>query len=163
MVKWPFEKDFSLSMNHGPSQLSQQKSGTILQANGKMIPKAIRKASELPVHNNSRTTGVGQSAEGIEWFQSQRTGACGPHCSTGCSGCPSSGCKQILAVSLWASDGEESACSVGDVGSIPRSGRSPGEGNGNPLQYSWLENSTDRGAWWATVHGVSRSWKQLRN
>ena len=43
-----------------------------------------------------------------------------------------------------------SACNVGDLGSIPGSGRSPGEGNGNPLQYSCLENPTDRGAWWAT-------------
>ena len=41
---------------------------------------------------------------------------------------------------------------------IPRSGRSPGGGNGNPLQYSCLENSMDRGAWWATVHGVTKSW-----
>ena len=47
------------------------------------------------------------------------------------------------------SDGEESACNAGDPGSIPRSGRSPGEGNGNPLQYSCLESSMDRRAWWA--------------
>ena len=45
-----------------------------------------------------------------------------------------------------------------DAGSIPGSGRSPGEGNGNPFQYSCLENSTDRGAWRATVHGVAKSW-----
>ena len=51
------------------------------------------------------------------------------------------------------SDGKESACNVGDLGSIPGSGSSPGEGNRNPLQYSCLENSMDRGAWWATVHG----------
>ena len=48
-----------------------------------------------------------------------------------------------------------------DAGSIPVSGRSPGEGHGNPLQCSWLENSMDRGAWWATVHGVAKSWTQL--
>ena len=54
------------------------------------------------------------------------------------------------------SDGKESACSAGDLGSIPGLGRSPGEGNGNPLQYSCLENPMDRGAWWATVHGVAR-------
>ena len=47
------------------------------------------------------------------------------------------------------SDGKESACNVGDLGLIPGSGRSPGERNGNPLQYSCLENSMDRGAWWA--------------
>ena len=45
-----------------------------------------------------------------------------------------------------------------DTGSIPGLGRSPGEGNGNPLQYSCLENPMDRGAWWATVHGVTKSW-----
>ena len=53
------------------------------------------------------------------------------------------------------SDSKESAYNAGDLGSIPGWGRSPGEGNGNPLQYSCLENSTDRGAWWATVHGVA--------
>ena len=46
---------------------------------------------------------------------------------------------------------------AGDSGSIPESGRSPGEGNGNPLQYSFLENSMDRGAWWATVPGITKS------
>ena len=51
------------------------------------------------------------------------------------------------------SDGKESACDAGDLGLIPGSRRSPGGGNGNPLQYSWLENSMDRGAWWATVWG----------
>ena len=55
------------------------------------------------------------------------------------------------------SDGKESACNVETPGSIPGSGRSPGEGNGNPLQYSSLENSMDRGAWKATVHRVSKS------
>ena len=52
---------------------------------------------------------------------------------------------------------------VRDVGSIPGSGRSPGEGNGNPLQYCYLENSMGREDWWATVHGVTKSWTQLRN
>ena len=51
---------------------------------------------------------------------------------------------------------KESACNAGDPGSISGSGRSPGEGNGNPLQYYFLENAMDRGAWWATVHGVAR-------
>ena len=55
------------------------------------------------------------------------------------------------------SDGKESACHAGDLGSIPGSGRSPGEGNGSLLQYSCLENSMDRGAWTATVHGVTKS------
>ena len=57
-----------------------------------------------------------------------------------------------------SSGGKESACNAGDLGLIPESGRSPGEGNGNPLQYSCLENSMDEGAWWATVHGVTKSW-----
>jgi len=51
----------------------------------------------------------------------------------------------------------ESACKAGGPGSIPGSGRSPAEGNGNPLQYSCLENPMDGGAWWATVHGVVES------
>ena len=50
-----------------------------------------------------------------------------------------------------------------DLGLIPGLGRSPGEGNGNPLQYSYLENSMDRGAWQAIVHGVSKSWTCLSN
>ena len=54
------------------------------------------------------------------------------------------------------SDGKESACNAGDMGLIPGSGRSCGEGNGNPLQYSCLENFMDRGAWWATGHGVAK-------
>ena len=54
------------------------------------------------------------------------------------------------------SDGKESSCNVGDPGSIPGLGKSPGEGNGNPLQYSCLDNPMDRGAWSATVHGVGR-------
>ena len=53
------------------------------------------------------------------------------------------------------------ACNAGDRGSIPGLGKFPGEGNGNPLQYSCLENPTDRGAWWATVHGVAKSRTQL--
>ena len=60
------------------------------------------------------------------------------------------------------SDGKESACNAGDSGSIPESGRSPGEGNGYPLQYSCLGNPTDRGAWQATVHGGHTNRKQLK-
>ena len=57
---------------------------------------------------------------------------------------------------LRGSDGKASACNAGDPGSISGSGRSPGERNGNPLQYSCLENSMDRGTWWATVHGIAK-------
>ena len=59
------------------------------------------------------------------------------------------------------SDGRESACNVGDLGSTPESGRSLGEGNGTPLQYSCLEHPMDRGAWWATVHRVAQSQTRL--
>ena len=59
------------------------------------------------------------------------------------------------------SDGKESACGAGDMGSIPGSRKSAGEGNGYPLQDSYLENFMDRGAWWATVHGVAKSQTQL--
>ena len=53
---------------------------------------------------------------------------------------------------------EESTCQAGDVGSIPGLGRSPGEGNGNPLQYSCLENPMDKGAWQVIVHEVAKGW-----
>ena len=59
---------------------------------------------------------------------------------------------------LSGSDGKESACHAADSGLIPGLGRSPGEGNGYPLQYFCLENSMDRGTWQATVHGVAKSW-----
>ena len=58
--------------------------------------------------------------------------------------------------------GKESACNAGVLGSIPGMGRSPGEGNSYPLQYSCQENPMDRGAWWATVHRVSKNQTQLR-
>ena len=78
-------------------------------------------------------------------------------------------CKYFLtvfdfeALSAFPSSSEvkSSAWNAGDLGSIPGSGRSPGEGNGNPLQYSCLENPMEGGAWWATVHGVVKSRTQL--
>ena len=63
-----------------------------------------------------------------------------------------------MICSPGGSEVKASACNVGDLGSIPGLGRSPGEGNGNPLQYSCLENPMDGGAWWATVHRVTKSW-----
>ena len=59
-------------------------------------------------------------------------------------------------------DGKDSACNAGDRGSIPGSGRCPGEGNGSPLQHSCLENPMDRGAWRGAVHGVAKSQTQLK-
>ena len=62
---------------------------------------------------------------------------------------------------LGGSDSKASACNSRDLGLIPGSGRSPGEGNGNPLQYSCLENSMNGGTWWAAVHGVAKSRTRL--
>ena len=61
-------------------------------------------------------------------------------------------------VTPGGASGKESTCNAGDLGSIPGLGRSPGGGRGNPLQYSFLENPMDRGAWKATVHSVTKSW-----
>ena len=73
--------------------------------------------------------------------------------------------SQVFRSLFWGSpggsDGKESACNAGDQGLIPGLGRSPGEGNGYPLQYSCLENLMDRGAWQATVHGIAKSQTQL--
>ena len=67
---------------------------------------------------------------------------------------------QYSWVSMVANS-KESACNSGDLGSVLRSGRSPGEGNNYPLQCSCLENSVDRRAWWAAVHGVTKNWTWL--
>ena len=75
------------------------------------------------------------------------------------TGCQNRTWQQVAA--WWLS--QESACNLGDLGSIPGLGWSPGEGNGIPLQYSCLENPMDRGAWRATVHRVTNSWTQLSN
>ena len=62
---------------------------------------------------------------------------------------------------LGSANNKKSACDAGNLSLIRGSGRSPGEGNGNPLQWAGLENPTDRGAWWATVHGVAQSRTRL--
>ena len=74
--------------------------------------------------------------------------------------CTNTLCSELL-LSPGGSDSKESAYSAGDPGSTPGSGRSPGGGNGDPLQYSCLENPLGEGAWWATYHGVARSRKRL--
>ena len=66
-------------------------------------------------------------------------------------------CQVVLVVKKLPT----SALDIRDTGSIPESGRSPGEEHGNPLQYSCLENPMDRGAWWAAVHRVTKSWTRL--
>ena len=68
----------------------------------------------------------------------------------------------ITLASLGGSDGKEPICNAGDLGSIPVLGRSPGGGHSNSLQYSCLENPTDSGAWWATLHRVAKNRKQQK-
>ena len=68
------------------------------------------------------------------------------------------GYTEDIKLGFSSSDSKESIYYAGDLGSIPESGRSPGEGNSNPLQCSCLENTMDRGAWQGTVHGVTKSW-----
>ena len=72
-------------------------------------------------------------------------------------------CSLVYSGLPFGSDGDDSACNARDLGSIPGSGRSPGEGRGNPLQYSCLGNPMDREAWWATVHGAAKSGTRLNN
>ena len=69
----------------------------------------------------------------------------------------------VLIGSDYCNSNKVSAHNAGDPGSILRSGRSPGEGNGNSLQYSCLKSPMDGGAWWATIHGVAKSQTQLSN
>ena len=64
--------------------------------------------------------------------------------------------KAQYSIFPGGSDGKASTYNAGDLGSIPGMGRSPGEGNGKPLQNSCLENAMDRGSWWATVHGITK-------
>ena len=71
-------------------------------------------------------------------------------------------CQQLTVLGFsGGSDSKESACNAGDPDSVPGLGRLPGEGHGNPLQYSYLENHMDGGAWWAIVLGVTQSQVQL--
>ena len=69
--------------------------------------------------------------------------------------------QELLRGSPCGSDGKETICSAGDLASISELGRSAGGGDGDPLQYSCLENPTDRGAWWAAVYGVRKSQTRL--
>ena len=66
-----------------------------------------------------------------------------------------------VSMSPQVTGGKECTCNAGDTGTVPGSGRPPGEGNDNPLQYSCLENTMDRGAWWVTVDEATKSWTEL--
>ena len=121
------------------------------------------------IHSNNRECmsptvyQVGLGIEALNWYRTKHS-LSWLETSTG------RGEKRKIPVSLschlinkWHSGSEvkASACKAGDLGSVPGSGRSPGEGNSNPLQYSCLKNPMDGGAWWATVHGVAKSWTRL--
>ena len=92
-----------------------------------------------------------------------------PHCTDNCNLDKNSLTMRIYHVIInhvgfpAGSDSKESACNAGDLGLIPGSGWSPWEENGYPLQYSYLENLTDRGDWWATVHGVAKELPRVSN
>ena len=70
--------------------------------------------------------------------------------------------KGASLVVLVVKNPSDNVGDIRDASSIPGLGRSPGGGHGNPLQYSYLENPIDRGVWWATVHGIAKSWTQLK-
>ena len=98
--------------------------------------------------------GVAQSRTQLKWLSSSSS----VYMSVSvCQSVPAFFCY-LVSIHYFpgGSEGKKSACSTGDLGSIPGSGRSPGEGNGNPLQHTCLENSMDRGSWQATVHGVTK-------
>ena len=67
-----------------------------------------------------------------------------------------------MEISFSGGSAVKESANAEDMGSIPGLGRSPGGGHGNPLRYPCLENPMDRGTWWATVHGVTKSWTQLK-
>ena len=139
------------------------------------LDRVYRWCIHSPGGCNSTTNWVGSPTESIlsAWARGQNQGVIGLIPLEGCEaesipGSPliSGSCGRPLG--FWklenfpgGSDGKESACNVGDPGLNPGWGRSSGEGNGNPLQYSCLENPMDRGAWQVTVHGVSKSQARL--
>ena len=112
--------------------------------------QAYRFLTPLPPHSLSRAKASGPR---ILWGLVRNTD-CWPH----------PGVSDLLDGFPNVSSGEKSSCKaedMGDAGWIPGSGRPPGKGHGKALQYSCLGNPKDRGAWWATVHGVVKSWTQL--
>ena len=116
--------------------------------------KPRRQEATAPFHHASHNTGMslGDKQPIVPYYRSRAVAQ---------ELCPGREAAVKTQVSLWdfpgGSDGKASAYHVGDPCSIPGSGRSPGEGNENPLQYSCLENPTDGGAWQATVHGIAKS------
>ena len=129
-----------------------------------MTPRTVALQAPLPMRDSpGKNTGVGCHAllQGIFPIQGSNPGL--PHCRWILYHLSNQEGPSLLHFWLpsWLS-GKESACNTTEVYSIPGSGRSPGKGHGNPLQYSCLENSMDRGAWQAAVQGVAKRWTQLK-
>ena len=133
--------------NTGVSSYSLLQGIFLTQGLNPGLPHCMQILYSLSHQGSPKNTGIGRHSllQGI--FPTKRWNPGLPHR------------KQILG----DSNGKESACSAGDQGSIPGLGRSPGEGNGYPFQFSCLENSLDREAWRVIVHGVAKSWTQLND
>ena len=100
-------------------------------------------------------------SQAIYWLLLTSIQALGAQCEEPQTGHSNKRCTFVLTTVTGGSVVKNLPAHAGDVGSISGSGRSPGEENGNPLQYSCLENPMDRGAWWVTVHGVAKSQTRL--
>ena len=149
---------------------------SICKFGGCLKINTINEVAGQPQRLPSHHCGVWSQDRGASWLGSGEITLWSCRQLTSC--CPSPGGKRELWVThplvwalipLWGPHPQDltqtwlppkgsTSCNTGDVGSVPGSGRSPGEGSGNPLQYSCLENPMDRGAWWATVRGVANSW-----
>ena len=181
------DKNFLLVEQHIPQQFSGKKANCLLHADlvkqtTQIALLEFRSAASLTasIHSHGRSLTSGPHALCVRVWAAAAAKLLQP-CPTLCNpidGSPSgSSIPGILQARIleWVaipspefelqlpigSDGKESACNARDLGSSTGSGRSLGEGNGHTLQYSCLENPLDRGAWWATVHGVTKSGSQL--
>ena len=124
----------------------------------------ISLSSVKVVKGHSSILGIGNRTESFPGISAGKESACNagdPGLIPGSRSSPGEGGTPVFLGFPGGSKGKESTCNVGDLGSIPESGRSLGRGHGNSLQYSCLENPMDRGAWRATVHGVSKSQTRL--
>ena len=124
-----------------------------------LLRKMKEESEKVGLKLNIQKTKIMASGPINSWHIDEETWK---QCQTLFLGAPKSLQMVIAAMKFpGGSDGKVSACNAGDLASIPVWGRSPGEGNGNPLQHSCLENPTDWGAWQATVHGVAKSQTRL--
>ena len=116
-----------------------------------------------PWDSPGKSTGVSCHCLLQETFPTQRSNLGLPHCRQMLYPLSHQRSPKKATSFPCSSVSKESACSAGDLGSISGLGRSPGEGNGNPLQYTYLENLLDRGVWWAAVQGFEKSQTRLSN